>query len=176
MIERIHTTKIKDAAGEEHQYSCVSFGAKDGVGLGLKIMNVVAGPIGDFLSGGGLDIEVVQFGEALRDLPARIMAEGGFDLFAKILQKTRREEQDEHNQGKFVKLSDENQMDRIFAGNYVEFGRAVMWVIEVNYLPFTADGSSRWTALWSGLTPSSSGPKPAMTKTPTKASAIESAN
>lgn len=174
MIERIHTTKIKDALGEEHQYSCVLFGAEEGVALGLKILNIIAGPVGDFLSG-GLDQEVtgVQFGDALRELPARIMGEGGFVLFQAILKETRRFEKDQHNMDASHKLSDTGEMDRIFAGNYVELGRAIMWVIEVNWLPFTADGSSRWTKLWSGLMPSSKEPSLETIETPIKASATE---
>lgn len=150
MRDRIETTVIADCMGEEHQYSTTIFGAEEGSRLGLLLAKVIAGPFAQFVAGvGDLDDEVDL--TPLEDLPQKIINAGGFDLFCRILKFTKRAFHDGEGNLKWAHLKHKHEIDRIYAGNLSEMLAVCKWVVMVNYVPFSPDGSRQWSNLLAGF-------------------------
>jgi len=150
-------TTISDSEGQEHEYMTVAFPTSEGTDLLLTLGQIVGGPFGYAiksmfsLSGSDemdLDVDLSQLPTIIERIPQMLVKEGGSKLIQKILSKTRRCNGD----GKWVALKEQRHFDSVYASNYVEMFKAIAWVLEVNFAPFSQDGSPSWKGLWTKLT------------------------
>lgn len=151
MRERTENIQLADCMGNLHEYQTTLFSAREASRIGLILAKVIAGPFSTFLSSADLDKEL-DLGPVFADLPQRVMSAGGFDLFLDILKLTKRSDEGLEGGLKWATLAKEYEMDRAYSGNLVEMGRAMKWVIWVNFVPFSPDGSRSWSNLLSGFT------------------------
>lgn len=169
-------TTLQDRDGREHRYKTAPFRFDQGMDLKLRVMKVIAKPLGDalgdLLSGPtmpeGQDeqsetadlTQAVQgldwsgLGDLLEQIPGRIMDAGGAALISEILSRTVRTTPGGQNDGKdlHLKLNDDLNRSRAYAGgNYGEMYQAVWWILKVNFAPFSTGNSADFRTLWERL-------------------------
>jgi hypothetical protein len=134
---------IQDAEGIDHEYSCIPFAFDEALDLKLQLLELVAEPLGRLLggaAGGGdeeLEIDMSAVGEALAAIPQAIATRGGAQLVARVLRNTRRMDPDT-NKWRPLRQPEERTAAYMPA-NMGECYRAIMWVLRVNYGPFSMD-------------------------------------
>ena len=141
---------INDREGRARRYEITPLEYDDSLDLGLKLADLIGGPIGDalrsMLMGDDTDldkqIDAKVVGKALAELtslPARIMRAGGSTLVAEMLQGVYRIEKDAKGVARRQDLTDPVERTRAFGGgNQIESFQALRAVLEVNYGPFLA--------------------------------------
>lgn len=152
-----HNTTLDDSQGNEVQYMTVAFPTSEGTDLLLTIGQIVGGPVGYMIQSffsmaeSGEDMEVdfdlSQLPEIVERIPRLLVEKGGSKLIQKILAKTKRC----NGEGNWQALKEQRHFDSIYASNYLEMFKALLWVLEVNFAPFSTDGTPSWKGLWSRL-------------------------
>jgi hypothetical protein len=151
-----HTTTIPDAAGTPHEYITTAFPTSKGYDLLLEIADISSGPVGaaisTFIAMAGAEgdtVEIPDLTQAVQSIPRVLAAKGGSAFLLRLLRNTNRE----NEKGEMLPLREKVNFDVAYASNYLELFRAVAWVVEVNFAPFSADGSPSWKGPWKQLEP-----------------------
>lgn len=156
MRSRHHTTTLSDAWGEDHEYACESFGFDEGVKLGLTLSKILAGPLGEAIDAASLNadqlmesrLDLGKLGQAVAKVPESILQAGGTELFRRILSRTKRSRMNQATgERSWDKLNNLALLDAAYAENYAEAFKAVWWVLECNYGPFSMASTGGFSGL-----------------------------
>lgn len=152
-----HNTTLMDSQGNDIEYMTVAFPTSEGTDLLLTIGQIIGGPVGYMIQSIfsmaeseeeiNLDIDLSQLPLIIERIPQVLVEKGGSKLIQKILAKTKRC----NGEGTWQALKEQRHFDAVFASNYLEMFRALLWVLEVNFAPFSTDGTPSWKGLWSRL-------------------------
>jgi hypothetical protein len=128
-----------------HTYKTAAFGFDDAVDIGLRIVSILSGPVGQAIDAATKQInadkllessvDLGAIGSALGGVPERILAQGGPAFLRRILSRTSRGYRDASGKEIMMALSDTHVLDQAYAGNLREMLKAVSWVLKVNYGP-----------------------------------------
>lgn len=147
-----------------HRYECTPFGFDDSVDIGLRIVSILGGPVGeafdaatktvknvnaDALLESNIDLGAV--GKALSNVPRGILEQGGPAFVRRILARTKRGYRDAAGKEIMMSLSETHVLDAAYAGNLGEMMRAVMFVLRANYGPLPGGASVSLPGLLSSL-------------------------
>lgn len=163
MSQDLQRTIITDRDGNPHNYTTTPFAYDKSVDMKLKLMGIIVRPLadafGELLSGATegstndpanfiLDFATVieaidwrQIGPIVQKVPERLVAAGGSELIAQLLDGTIRRTGDDVA----LKLNNPGSRSKAFSGgNQIESYKAIKWILEVNYAPFSAGESGGW--------------------------------
>lgn len=170
MSQEIQKTTITDRDGNPHDYTTIPFAYDKSFDMKLKLLGIIVRPltdaVGELLSGATegtkndpgnvtLDFAAVieaidwrQIGPIAQKIPERLVAAGGSELVAALLHDTVRRTGD----GQALKLSNPGSRSKAYSGgNQIESYKAVKWVLEVNYAPFSTADSGGWMSAFEQL-------------------------
>ncbi len=166
MPRTIHETVLTDRDGAEHRYECVPHTFDEAVKLKLQLLQIIVRPLGEALGeliGEASDetydlstdnIDWSKLGPLLETIPTKLLEAGGSDLFEDVLKYTNRITPNGNPDGKprRLRLREPLARDEAFAGgNWGECYRALLWVLGVNFAPFSMDASDGWAGYWAKL-------------------------
>lgn len=144
-------TQIETAGGELADYHTVPFSYDDGFDLLTELMEIATGSLAPLVgaaskiqSGDLLDLDLNDLGAALQKLPELIRRKGGPKMVARLLKHTKC-----RKAGRWLQLRKPEDRDVAWGGDgYAESIEAMIWVIGVNFGPFSGP-TSPWRRLWS---------------------------
>ena len=150
MRETKHTT-IPDRDGVEHAYKTDPLNFQEQIDLGLKLGALLGGPLAEAFGGGTGEGVLDHSGESLFRGLGRLFGEaiknGGSKLFADILKNTSRARVVDGGREQWDRLNTPVALDAAYSANLPECIEACVWVLSVNYGPFSGESSGGWGRL-----------------------------
>lgn len=140
------TFKLTDDQGVEHTYALIQRGAAEGFDLAGRLIKILGPGLGSGLGslklseddeGGDAGISLEALGAGAGQICANLLAEGGHKLVMEVLKYTSRDGRP---------LSNTNDFNEAFQGNYGELFEVVWTVLKAEYgsvmtrLPFVRAG------------------------------------
>ena len=135
----------------------VAFPSSEGMDLLLTLGQIIGGPLGYMIqsifslseaeSESDFDLDLSQLPSIIEKIPQVLAEKGGSKLIMQILSKTKRC----NGQDQWHNLREQKHFDAIYASNYLEMFKALAWVLEVNFAPFSEGNTPSWKGLWSKL-------------------------
>ena len=164
-------TVLTDSQGAEFTYNSAPLPFRKAMKLGLQLSQLLAPVLGEGAavmfggeSGGTGDpmddkLDLSRVPAALERVPMQIMELGDTDLIQRIFADTVRftpRPSDPDGKPMRMEMGREDALTLAYSGgNWAEFGQAIWWVLQVNYLPFGMEGSGgleKLSAMLSRLT------------------------